>query len=172
MSIKYRIQDEDAFLRVTAFGTCDDLFQLKEHILAISSAALSAGLTRVLVDEREMCYHLTTVDSFESGKFLAKMSRFGITAAVVYNLDGAKDTRFWETVAVNRGAALRAFEDVNDAEEWLRQCPSRRAAYRRHVGGRTPAPMDNGENGELYTCPARVPRHPLRPRARCASVMN
>jgi hypothetical protein len=124
MSIKYQIQNEDAFLRVTAAGTCDDLSWLKEYVLAINGAALSAGLTKVLVDEREMCYHLTTVDSFESGKLVAEMSHFGIRAAVVYNLDGEADSRFWETVAVNRGATLKAFDDIDDAEKWLRQCPS------------------------------------------------
>jgi hypothetical protein len=151
MSIKYWIRDESAFLRVTAAGICDDLDRLKEHVLAVNSAALSAGLTEVLVDERKMSYHLTTIDSFESGKFVARMSRFGITAAVVYNPDAESDSRFWETVAVNRGAMLRAFDDIDDAENWLRQRSSRRTLYGQGLRTKTVGAVNKREHSRLWT---------------------
>jgi len=50
MSIEYQIQVEGAILKVKAVGTCDNLDQLKAYVLAMHQAALSAGLTRVLVD--------------------------------------------------------------------------------------------------------------------------
>ena len=171
MSIKYQIQDEGAFLRVTAAGTCDDLYRLKEYVLAINSAALSAGLTKVLVDEREMCYHLTTVDSFESGKFVAEMSHFGITAAVVYNLDGEADSRFWETVAVNRGATLRAFGDIDDAEKWLRQCPPRNPNGR-GLRNQTRGSADSRKAGGLQTSHAKARTCLPHPRVRCAGATD
>jgi hypothetical protein len=83
MSIEYQIRDEGVILRVKAVGTCDNLEQLKEYVLAIHQAALSAGLTRALVE-------------------------------------GKADTEFWATVAVNRGAEVEVFDDVEGAEEWLR----------------------------------------------------
>ena len=120
MSIAYQIQDQGVFLKVKAVGTCDNLEQLKEYVLAIHHAAQSAGLTRALVDERELCYHLSTIDSFESGSFVAEMAPLGLKIAVTCNLEGKADTEFWETVAVNRGAEIKIFDDIESAEEWLR----------------------------------------------------
>ena len=120
MPIAYQIQDEGVFLRVKAVGTCDNLEQLKEYVLAIHQAATSAGLTRALVDERELRYRLSTIDSFESGSFVAEMAPLGAKIAVTCNLEGKADTRFWETVAVNRGAEVKIFDDIESAEEWIR----------------------------------------------------
>ena len=74
------------------------------------------------MDERELDFHLSTFDTFESGKFVAESVRSGPIPkiAVVYKLDGETDAKFWETVAVNRGAQVKIFEDIKDAEEWLR----------------------------------------------------
>jgi hypothetical protein len=120
MSIEYQIRDEGVILRVKAVGTCDNLEQLKEYVLAIHQAALSAGLTRALVDERELRYCLSTIDSFDSGSFVAEMAPFGSKIAVLCGLEGKADTEFWATVAVNRGAEVEVFDDVEGAEEWLR----------------------------------------------------
>jgi hypothetical protein len=119
MPIDHQIQDEGSILKVKAVGTCDNLGQLKEFMLAMHQAALSAGLTRVLVDERELRYHLSITDSFKSGKFVAETAPLGSKIAVVCSLEGKVGTKFWETVAVNRGLMVRVFDDVEDAEEWL-----------------------------------------------------
>ena len=94
-------------------------------MLAMHKAALSAGRTSVMADERDLCYHLSTVDSFESGKMFAGLARRGLRVAVVCNPEGREETRFWETVAVNRGAPVKVFDDVDSAEEWLDQGPPR-----------------------------------------------
>ncbi len=120
MPIEYQIQDEGAILKVKAVGRCDNLDQLKEYVLAMHQAALSAGLTRVLVDERELRYHLGTIDSFESGSFVAGMAPLGSKIAVTCNLEEKADTKFWETVAVNRCALVKIFDDIESAKEWLR----------------------------------------------------
>ena len=119
MSIEYQIQDKSPILKVKAVGTCDHLGQLKEYVLAMHEATLSAGLARVLVDERELRYHLSTTESFESGKLVAETAPSGLKMAVVCSPAGKADAKFWETVAVNRGAAVKIFDDVDDAERWL-----------------------------------------------------
>jgi hypothetical protein len=83
-------------------------------------AALSAGLRRVLADETELRYNLSTIESFESGRFVAEMVPLGSKIAVTCNLEGKADTRFWATVAANRGALVEVFDDVEGAEAWLR----------------------------------------------------
>ena len=94
MPIEYQIRDEGALLKVKAVGTCDTLDELKEYALAMHEAALLAGLTRVLVDERELCYHLTAVDSFKSGKFVAEMPPLGSKIAVACNSEGKAGAKF------------------------------------------------------------------------------
>lgn len=108
MSITDQIQDEGAFLRVAAAGTCDDLDRLKEHVLTINSAALSAGLARALV--------------------------------------------------------------IDDAEEWLRHCPSRRPPNGRDLRNQAIGSMDSRMKGGLQTPHAQAHKHLLQTRVRCAGA--
>jgi hypothetical protein len=149
MSIEYQIQDKNPVLKVKSAGTCDNLGQLKEYVLAMHRATLSAGVTKVLVDERELCYHLSTIDSYESGKFVAEMARFGIKIGVVCNSEGKADAKFWETVAVNRGAAVRVFDDVIAAEAWLRQ-PAAGVSRRYGVHEYPDCPSGIGALGHIF----------------------
>lgn len=56
-------------------------------------------------------------------------------AYVAINPDRSlENTRFAETVAVNRGASVRVFETLEDARAWLQQTAERGAH-----GGRRPA---------------------------------
>jgi len=121
MSIEHQIQYESTIMKVKAVGTCDHLGQLKEYVLAMHKTAQSAGMARALVNERELRYHLSTTDSFESGKLVAEMARRGHKIAVVCNSEGKADVKFWETVVVNRGTLVKLFNDTESAEEWIRQ---------------------------------------------------
>jgi hypothetical protein len=150
MSIEYQIQDGGAILRVKASGTCEGLGQVERHMLRMHHAALSAGLTRIMVDERDLCYHLSTVDSFESGKMLAGLARRGLRVAVVCNPEGKEETRFWETVAVNRGAPVKVFDDVDSAEKWLGEGPPQ-------LGGNPQSWRDRA-----LGCPDHIGNDPIR----------
>jgi hypothetical protein len=172
MSIEFRIRDESAILNVKAAGTCDSLVQLKEYVLAMHRAAQSAGVTRVLVDERELCYHLSTVDSFESGKFVAEKARSGVRIAVACSSEAKASARFWETVAINRGAPLKVFDDIDDAEEWLRRYPPRRTTHQRCYGNRASEPLDSEKTRSSQTQGIGTVKYLLQPRVSCVGAID
>ena len=119
MSINYNIKDEDRFLRIISSGSCEDLSQLKEYVLAIHNAVMASKNTRVLVDETQLEYKLSTTDSFYSGRFVSNLNPKPKKIAVVCKLDGWDDAKFWETVAFNRGVMVQVFKDNDSAENWI-----------------------------------------------------
>ena len=82
-------------------------------------AATSAKLTKVLVDETRLEYSLSTTQSYESGSYVAETVPHTVKVAVVCRKEGWEEARFWETVAVNRGANVKLFLNLGDAEKWI-----------------------------------------------------
>jgi len=119
MSIKFNINEEDRFIRVVSSGTCEDLDQLKEYVIRIHNAVVASKKTRVLVDETQLEYTLSTLDTFYSGRFVSGLTHKPGRIAVVCKSGGWEDTKFWETVAVNRGVMVQVFKEVDSAENWL-----------------------------------------------------
>ena len=119
MSINFNIKEEDRFIRIVSSGSCEDLTQLKEYVLAIHNAAVSFEKTRILVDETQLEYKLSTIDNFNSGRFVSYLNPKPKKIAVVCKLEGWDDTKFWETVAVNRGVRVQVFKDIDSAENWI-----------------------------------------------------
>jgi len=119
MSINYVISDEGKYLKVVSAGACEDLNQLKEYVLAIHNATISSGQERVLVDETQLEYKLSTLNSFDSGRFVSSIGPKPKKLAVLCKLEGWNGTRFWETVAVNRGVPVKIFRDQDSAEKWI-----------------------------------------------------
>jgi hypothetical protein len=119
VSINFKIKDKNSFLKIISTGSCDDLNQLKEYVLAIQNAVLSFDKTRVLVDETQLEYKLSTIDTFNSGRFISQLTPKPHKIAVICKSDGWHDAKFWETVAVNRGVSVQVFRDRDDAESWV-----------------------------------------------------
>ncbi|MBL6983388.1 MAG: hypothetical protein ISR58_19590 [Anaerolineales bacterium] len=119
MSIKFEILDEGNFLKVESSGVCKDLNQLKEYVLAIQNAALALDQDRVFVDETHLEYKLSTMSSFNSGRFVSGLKPQPKKIAVLCRQEGWKDAKFWETVAVNRGTLVKVFRDRESAREWI-----------------------------------------------------
>ena len=119
MEINFVIKDEDKYLKIISTGFCNNLFQLKEYVLALQEAAVSSGQTRLLVDETHLEYTLSTLDTYNSGCFLAQLSPNPKKFAILCKTSGWNDAKFWETVAVNRGVNVRVFDDRVSAENWL-----------------------------------------------------
>ena len=119
MSININIEDDQKVLKVISSGSCENLNQLKEYVLAIHNAVLSSCKTRVLVDETRLDYKLSTIDTYNSGCFISKLEPRLQKLAVLCRLDGWTDAKFWETVAVNRGVSVQVFRVREDAESWI-----------------------------------------------------
>jgi hypothetical protein len=121
MPINYEMGIEDGILKVVSSGVCDDLDQLKEYALALHKASTTLEQARILVDETQLEYRLGMLDSYYSGEFIAEIAQKPYKLAVVCRQEGWDETKFWETVAVNRGVPVRVFADMDRAEEWVRE---------------------------------------------------
>ncbi|MFH1194988.1 MAG: hypothetical protein V1720_04715 [bacterium] len=119
MAIKYSFMVEKELLRVKATGNDDNLEDVNNYGLAVITAAVSAGTSKVLCDETELIYRLSAFDTFESAKFISENAPMIGKVAIVCNANQIEDASFWETVAVNRGLQVKVCRTVKEAENWL-----------------------------------------------------
>jgi len=119
MEINFVITNEDQYLKIISKGSCDNLVQLKEYVLALQEAAVSSGQLRLLVDETHLEYTLSTLNTYHSGCFLSQLSPKPQRIAILCKTSSLNNAKFWETVAVNRGVNVRVFDDRISAENWL-----------------------------------------------------
>lgn len=90
------------------------------YLADVLRECLARGCARVLIEERLDGPRLGPVDIFDIAA--GGSSRIGgVLQAIAYvDVLGATDTmKFAETVAINRGAPVRMFATVTDAEKWL-----------------------------------------------------
>ena len=121
MAISYTIVCDGQLLRVKASGKDDDLSDVMNYGMAILTAALEHGVTKILCDETELEYAIGILDTYESAKFIAENVPEVSKTAIVCKVSQMADAVFWETVAINRGLQVKAFMDLAAAREWLDQ---------------------------------------------------
>lgn len=88
---------------------------------------VAAGCSKLLLDCRELSGELSTVDRFWFGKVVADEnaalradgSGRQVRVAFVGRLPLLDERRFAQTVATNRGAAVKVTEDLEAAYRWL-----------------------------------------------------
>jgi hypothetical protein len=119
VKINFLIKDEGKYLKIISTGSCENLVQLKEYVLALQEAAVSSGQQRLLVDETHLEYTLSTLNTFHSGFFLSQLSPKPKKIAILCKTSNLNNAKFWETVAVNRGVNVRVFDDRVSAGNWI-----------------------------------------------------
>jgi hypothetical protein len=120
VSIKIQVEHKGAYVLLHCRGT----FTLESALEVFERALESAereGVGAVLVDAREVGGGPpSTTDRYELGKYIAEHGG-GTRVAVVGSELLIDPARFGELVAVNRGAAGKAFTELTDAVAWLGQ---------------------------------------------------
>lgn len=119
MAIHYTTTVTDGILRVKSSGFDESLAEVQQYGMAVIAACVQTGVSRVLCDELELQYRLSTVDTYLAAEFIAANAPSVAQVALVCNPAQIADARFWETVAVNRGLSVRAFRDTDSAMAWL-----------------------------------------------------
>lgn len=127
MSIKYRSTVENGVLIIKASGRDENAQQVIEYGRSVIQLIVESGTQRVLCDESELEYALSTVDTFDAAKQIAFEAAKEIAAsapnvarvAIVCNPQFWDDAKFWETVAVNRGLRVVVDTDISRAMAWL-----------------------------------------------------
>jgi hypothetical protein len=122
MSIHLSYRQEPTYLVVDANGewTTDCAVGA---IAAIHKEADARGVTRLLLDIRELSAPDTEITRFFTGAKWAEVFRYPYRAACVMQREHYNG--FAENVAVNRGAALAVFHDEGEALAWLLQQPTK-----------------------------------------------
>ena len=121
MTISYRFEVNGNILFVTTSGFDGDL----EEVFAYNDAVVKAGLEndckRILCDERNLEYRLGLVDTYALAEYAAKKAPFLVRVAIIHRPEDAQEAEFYETVATNRGLAVRIFNDFDAALTWIKE---------------------------------------------------
>lgn len=119
MPITYTMQVESDTLVVRASGEDDSLEDAQAYGQAVLVRALAEKCSRVLCDERNLRYRLSTLDTYALASAIAETTPRIARIAIVCAPACFSDAQFWENVAVNRGLSVCAFKDLDRAKTWL-----------------------------------------------------
>jgi len=131
MRIQIEIRPERDFLKVVATGK----FSLKEAertFLEILEALILHQARKTIIDGRALIGKPATIERFCYGKFAANSVKMyharglhPFTKFAYVLIHPVLDPqRFGETVAVNRGMRIKAFDNPEDAFAWLDLAPA------------------------------------------------
>ena len=119
MPVNIKVIHTKDFVKITVKGVLDFALS-RQALLDIASQIEQSGQYKILVDTREAKTVLTTVAIFELAKTLtAHHSIRRNKIALLTLMSQAKQARFFEDVAVNRGVRVKSFTDFDEAIAWL-----------------------------------------------------
>jgi hypothetical protein len=99
-----------------------DANNMNKSRLKIGKICKEQNFTKVLVDDRSATSLPSFEDLFQFGStFLDSGFPLYIKIAHVVNSDQLPDNEFLETVAVNRGANIKTFQNMDEAKAWLKE---------------------------------------------------
>jgi len=130
MSLIQQISAEPDFLYVRTKGEFS-LEEAQENFIAMLQAVAQHKVKKVLMDGREVTGEPETMERFFYSEFAAesvmKFAKHGVSLATqfAYVLEEPvlDPNRFGETVAVNRGVLMKAFDTLEEARQWLKVAP-------------------------------------------------
>jgi hypothetical protein len=134
MSMRLETRVETGFLCVVAVGE----FSLEEAMrtfLEMLEAVAQHEVKKVLFDGRALTGEPETMERFYYGEFAArtvvKFADHGVSPftqfAYVLREPVLDQDRFGETTAVNRGMYVKAFDNLEDAFQWLGVAPANKS---------------------------------------------
>jgi hypothetical protein len=121
MGIQLQIEERNGYLaaKYTGAGTVEEGLRLFEFI---AENCRRKNYSRLLIDctgGRAEGAHF--IDRYAIGERLQIFARYGVKVASLLTDEQIDPRRFGEQVARNRGVDVRAFTDLQEAEEWLLQ---------------------------------------------------
>jgi hypothetical protein len=72
---------------------------------------------KALIDARDLQVNMDTLEMFQAGEDVVSVTSKGLRTAILAREDMLD--RFFEDVAVNRGAIVKVFTDLETARDWL-----------------------------------------------------
>ena len=120
MGIEFEISYHQGLLRVRAWGNDENLEEVQRYSMAVIQACVEHDARLLLCDERGLEYELSATDTYRLAEFIAQNVPAVGKAAIVCAPQHLPDAFFWETTCVNRGLFVRAFTNMEEAEDWLK----------------------------------------------------
>jgi len=129
-----KIHPESGFLKVDVTGKFS-LKEAKRTFLEILEAVAQHKMRKVLFDGRGLMGEPKTIERFYYGEFAAetvvklvyRSLSFAPQFAYVLEEPVLDPQRLGETVAVNRGMDVKAFDNLEDALGWLGIAPAKKS---------------------------------------------
>lgn len=117
LNYKLAVEPNPGYLRIAVKGTYG-LGRTRRLFRAIGRLSDHHQLRRVLIDFTGVTRQPSDMDRFELGERLAEVFGFS-TYALAFIVRKEIVNRLTETVAINRGVAIRVFFTEQDALTWL-----------------------------------------------------
>ena len=121
MAIIFEIENTNKYLKVVTKGNDESMEEVLRYAGSILTSAIEFQSRKILCDERNLVYEISTLDTYLLAEKAAKHSKHLIKIAIVCKTEYLKDGKFYETVASNRGLTVRVTSDIDEAEKWLLQ---------------------------------------------------
>lgn len=118
MSLQLQIEEKPDYLeaRFTGAGAAEETWRQFDEI---AERCKRANKNKLLLDFTEASGEVSLADRYFLGDKAQILSRRRLKVATVATRRQIDPQKFAELVARNRGVDLRAFTNVEDAEEWL-----------------------------------------------------
>lgn len=119
MAINYHFTVKHDILIVEASGEDDGLEDVMTYAKAIINEGIKHQCTKIICDERNLIYRLSTSETYELAKNTAFAAPKIARTAIITRPDFKEIIEFWETVALNRGLNIKIFFNIKEATKWL-----------------------------------------------------
>lgn len=119
MAISFQYEVSGDLLEVITRGKDESLQEATDYAREVLGLAIHHACKRVLCDERELVYHLSTIDTYQLAETASREARQLRKIAIVCAPEFVEEGKFYETVAHNRGLVVLVSTDYQQALDWL-----------------------------------------------------
>lgn len=120
LSMEFEFHDDYLEVRIAGVWRLDDV---REAVQAVRDEGAGTGHDRLLVDTHDVTGRPSDLYRFQAAEATAEAARGRFRVALIPPRE--LSDRFFEDAARNRGAAIKAFQDRDEALNWLFEESSR-----------------------------------------------
>lgn len=113
---------QEGIVTVKNTGTLTDAEENRNMTADILAAVEKHGVTKCLIDNRDLSLEMKTIDLYDTPKVLGEVGvprKYRVAIIISESMQDTKGFRFYETRAINRGFNHRLFTDYETALDWL-----------------------------------------------------
>ncbi len=121
MSLKYTTTQKDKFLVVTPEGSTDSPDELMGYIDELLGNSSQLELHKVLMDHRKFMVQMEHAGAYDIANRCIERMKDDRTlrVAVVARPERMEFARIYESIGINRGVSIKAFDSMKMAASWL-----------------------------------------------------